>query len=757
METGFTKPQKTLLICAAFIAGAGFYLQGFNIYILAVFIASAVFLAAKKLVSFRFLVLYVLFFCLSILYADFRKLQPDVLYEKAPTKIELTGRVLSEPRPDMENKTKFFFKTDKGKTLVYIYDFERKFEKIKPGDILKLTGSVKRPHKATNPGQFDYEKYLNNKGVFTLTHVSYKNWEITGTPKSGIWYLGRKLSEIREKIISTHAQNLKSPKLEVLGGMVFGDYAVPAPHEIEENFIKSGLLHLLAASGLNVGIIFGIWYFLASRAGLPFRPNIITGMLLVAVYALMTGLPPSVTRAALMMELLLFGKLLDRKADNTGILVIVCALMLLFNPLMLKEIGFQLSFVVTLGLLLYARYFNFWTGIFLVPLVAQLFAAPLQVFHFNTFALYSVLANMAVMPFVSVISFAGFTGSILSLLPLIGEKLCFVADKIAEPFIFLLLFVSEFTAELPNSLQYLARPEVPVIMALYAFFIVIVFSRKAAIIPVIFLVIFLFKGSFSDRLEIMVFDVGQGDATLISAPDNRHILVDTGPPGRYSPARTSIVPYLRDRGINRLDALVLSHPDSDHIGGAVDILKAVRVKNIYHNGIEDDTKIYNKIKTYLLENKQKTVTITNVTTVFDENNFKVMAIRPANINTGSDNEDSIMIYVNYKDFSALIMADCEADSLNKISEAVKKPVDLLRIGHHGSEGAVSEELLKYINPTVSVISVGTKGYQWGHPHPETISLLEGHNSKIYRTDMNYALNVVSDGVNTEYRPFKSEL
>jgi len=753
MQTGFTKLQKTLLLCSAFIAGTGFCLLGFKVYILLAFLFSAGFFAAKKLISPRFTILYALIFCMATFYAEYRTPQPDVLYEKAPAKLEITGRVVSEPVPDLKGKTKFYFKTDQGKTLVYIYDFKRKFDEIRPGDILKLTGSVKHPYKATNPGQFDYAKYLSNRGVFTLTHVGYKNWEIAESPESGMWYITRQLSEIRNRIISIHAKNLKSPKLEVLGGMVFGDYAVPAPDYVEENFIKSGLLHLLAASGLNVGIIFGMWFFLANRAGVPYRPNIITGMLLVAVYALMTGLPPSVTRAALMTELLLVGKLINKNTDSTAVLVIVCALMLLFNPLMLTEVGFQLSFIVTLGLLLYSRFFTFRTGIVLIPLVAQMFAAPIQIFHFSSFAVYSVLANIAVMPFVSIISFAGFTGSILCLLPFIGEKLCFVADKLAEPFIFLLLFISDFTAGLPQALQYFAKPEIPVLLAFYAGVIIAIFSRKAAIVPFVLIMLFLLKGIFPGRLEIMVFDVGQGDATLISTPGGRHVLVDTGNFGRYSPAATAIVPYLRDKGVNRLDALVLTHPDSDHIGGALEILKAVKVDTVYNNGVADNTKIYKNIISYLEKNRLKSVKIADTATILNDDGLEIKAIRPVNDDAYSDNEDSIMVYVVYKDFSALIMADCEADALDKIVETVKAPVDLLRVGHHGSKKAVSDELLGYIKPAVSVISVGTRGYQWSHPHPETISLLEGLNSTVFRTDKDYAVSVVTDGVHIGYKTF----
>lgn len=753
MESGLTKLQQTLVICALFIVGVAYYLLDFNIYILLVFFGILVFLLIKNTVKNLFFILCFAAFLLGIIYTDARIPQPGALYKKAPAKMELVGRIITEPRKDLKSKTKFYFQTEQGKTLVTIYDYKRKFESLQIGDMIKIKGSVKHPYPATNPGQFDYGKYLRNKGVFTLTYVNYKSWEKLKSANSGIWLAVRKLSEVRNTIISVHARHLKSPKLEVLGGMVFGDYAVPAPEEIERDFINSGLLHLLAASGLNVGIIFGIWYFIASRLGVAFRTNIIAGMILVAVYSLMTGLPPSVTRAALMLEFVLIGKLLDRQADSTILLVMVAALMLLFNPLMLSDVGFQLSFIVTLGLLLFSRFFTPANGVVLIPLVAQVFASPIQIFHFNTFPIYSVLANMAVMPFVGIISFAGFAGSIFALVPYIGEKICFLADKIAEPFIIVLLYVSNFVSGLPGALQYLPTLEISLVIAFYAMVVLFLYSRKGAAIACLILLILLFKENFNKNLEFVFFDVGQGDSVLISTPDNRHIIVDTGPSGRYSPAITSIIPYLRDKGINTLDALVMTHPDSDHIGGTVDILKEIKVKAVYHNGVEDDTKIYRMISDYIKENAVNSIVLKDSDIIKLSGDLIINVIRPNNSAITDDNEDSIMLYLVYKEFSALLMGDCEAGSLDEIDDVVKKPVDLLKVGHHCSRNSVDDELLECLNPAMSVVSVGAKGVQYGHPSPQALSLLEKFKSKVLRTDKDYAIKIITDGYKIDLNKF----
>ncbi|HSA07356.1 MAG TPA: DNA internalization-related competence protein ComEC/Rec2 [Candidatus Gastranaerophilales bacterium] len=782
-----TKPQKTLILCSVFIAGTGVLLGGGLPYLfttIAVLTCLLLFLFNKRVLSARFALLCLAIFAFALFYAEFRKPEPDGLYSFAPTELSLRGQVISEPQNTASNKTKFHFNVKSfkyeskwtyinAKTIVYIKDKERKFKEIKIGNLLELHGSVNPPFHATNPGQFDYGKYLNHKGIFTMTFVKDNNYKILEDSNSGKWHFINSLNAIKEKITSIHAKNLESPNLELLGGMVFGGCASPTPKNVEEAFIKSGLLHLLAASGLNVGIIFGIWFFLASKLGMPYKPKIITGMLLVAFYSLLTGLPPSVTRAALMMEFILFAKLIDRTSDNAILLIIICALMLLVDPLMINNVGFQLSFVVTLGLLMFIPLLveeakpipEFLSGAFFVPFIAQLFAAPLQIYHFNNFAIYALLANITVLPFVGIISFAGFIGSIFGLIPVIGEKICFISDKIAEPFLFLLLFISEYTATLPEAIQYLPKIEPIGIMLFYLLFLSLFISIKnkfsvkkcniASLIIVLILFVFLFKGNLNKNLEFIFFDVGQGDSILIKTPQNKYILVDTGPNGDYSPANTAIVPYLRDKGIKTLDILLLTHPDFDHTGGAVNILKNIKTEKIYTNGVVNKTKTYRILQKYFQQNNLKPDVLVDGDEINLDSTLKITVIRPDNINIKDDNEDSLMLYIVYKNFSALLMADCEANSLKLLKKHIKKPVDLLKVGHHGSYNSVNNNFMEYIKPEISIISVGERGYAMKLPNHKVIKLLEKFNSVVLRTDRDFAIKISTDGQKTNYKTFKN--
>jgi len=796
-----TKPQKTFIFCITFITGIAAYFLHIIPFMAVIFLILISFLSYKKIFSIKFSLLCLLIAAFSVFYCAYRTPTPDALSKIAPAKINLKGRVISEPDITSTGGTKFEFKVYslsatpiKTKTIVNIYDKTN----IKIGDILEIKGYIKAPYEATNPSQFDYKKYLKNQGIFTLTSVKSNNFKIIEHPKSGKWFVIQKLNGLKNIIVEKNRKYIKSPHLEVLEGMVLGNYAVPVPENIKQDFIKSGLLHLLAASGMNVGFIFGFWFFFASILKIPYRSKIITGMVLVAFYSLLTGLPPSVMRAAVMAEFLLLGKLLDRKADSLILLIAVCALMLLIDPFLLTNVSFQLSYITTFGLLLcipplmekIKNVPEFLSGALLIPIIAQLWASPVQMFHFNNFAIYSVPANIVVLPFTGIITYIGFIGNMFGLLPLIGDKICWLTAVISKPFIDITLFVSNYVSNLPGALYYFAKPNIAEIAIFYSLVIAVLYAivknfssaclpaingisdgqsppfslcrqsakklNIAALALLLSLLIFVFKDNFNKNLEFVFFDVGQGDGIYVHTPNNKNFLVDTGATGKYLPAKTAIVPYLRARGINTLDAVVLTHQDSDHTGGALQILKNIKVNNVFHNGLSDDTKFNHKLKNYIIKNNVKNTIVNTGQVINFDNNMTIRVVRSQNTDKNTDNEDGIMLYITYNKFSALLMADCEAESIYEIKKYVNKPVNLLKIGHHGSYNSVNYHFLDYLKPELAIISVGKRGYKYGHPNKQVLNDLKDFNVKTLRTDKDYAITVNSDGNNYSFKTFKNQ-
>jgi len=772
-----TKTQKTLILTSVFIAGVSCYFLDLMPYLICLFIILAGFSVYKRVLSFRFILICSLVLVFSVFYSTYRTPKPDNLYYLAPVNTKIEGIVASIPKNNFYNSIKFEFEVDKiktnkskwdnikAKTIVTIYDKTRSYEQIRIGDRLRLFANIKKPFEATNPGQFDYSKYLSNSGIFTTSSVKSGDFEIITHPAYGKWFYIQKIDSFREQIIEKHKVYLKSPKLEILGGVVFGNSAIPPPNEVKQNFINSGLLHLLAASGLNVGLIFGIWFFLTRRLNLPYNFSIISGGLVVLVYVFMTGLPPSILRATGMLELGLIGKLLDRKADNLALLALIGAVLLLIDPLMVKDIGFQLSFMVTLGLLISVPVLvektkpvpEWLSAAVIIPIVAQIWVAPLQMFHFNTFATYSVLANITVVPFTAIISFAGFIGSILSLFPFIGNISCMVCDKFVEPFISVLLGVSEFFSNKPESILYTAQPAIISIILFYILILVIInliktdfSSVKQKYFAIILLITFITSltiKNFHNTLDITFFDVGEGDATLVRTPSNKTILFDTGRSGRFSPAKSIITNYLRDIGIGHIDVLVLSHPDDYHIGGTLDLLNEITPRIIYHNGEKSGSKNFQKIENYIKKNNLNYLKAHNNMPVAIDKDVKINLYQPKNIDKHSQNDNSLILSVKYKDFNALLLSDSNTEALETIKDDIFHPVKVVKIPDHGSKKSINSEILKRLNPYVAIISVGKNNH--GHPDEGIIDLLKSKKINTLRTDLNNAIQISTNGIKEE--------
>ena len=191
------------------------------------------------------------------------------------------------------------------------------FSNLKIGIYYKISGLLITPFEAINPSQFDYGKYLKNFNTFTVFYAENNDVKFLQAPIEFKWKFWQSLNDTRDRILNSHKKYLKSPNLEILGGIVFGDDAVAPPDDIRTAFINSGLLHILAASGMNVAFIYGFWFFFLRRLfKVPFKITVTTGMLVIILYAMMTGLGASVIRATIMILFILAGKLIDRDTQS---------------------------------------------------------------------------------------------------------------------------------------------------------------------------------------------------------------------------------------------------------------------------------------------------------------------------------------------------------------------------------------------------------------------------------------------------------
>lgn len=763
INTALQNKNALMFITALiFMAGILAYFNDNAILCAGILTLTAVVTILKNYLPLKYILFWIFIFYFGFFNAYFRIHTTDGLVPYAWQEAVIEGQIISIPNSNSPDKTKFFLKADKingkevtGKTLVTFTGND--FSNLQIGDNYEFSGKLRTPFKAGNPSQFDYGKYLRNFDTFTVFYTD--NAKLLNGRLTLKWKFYQNLNKLRNKIINVHAKYLKSPNLEILGGIVFGDDAVAPPDYIKASFVNSGLLHILAASGMNVAFIYGFWVFFMRRIRAPFKLTVLTGMGVVIIYTFMTGLGASVIRAALMLLFILAGKLIDRDAHTVSLLAFVAMLMLIYNPAFINDVGFQLSFIVTFGLLTTANVIfekykeskipDWLIGAILIPVIAQIWVAPIQMFYFNTFSTYSVLANVLSMPFLSVISFGGFISSIIAILTPFTDKICMLSDIILNFILNILVFISDFFAGLPHSLLTTTHPNIFQLFIYYGIVLFVTMSiktgfnkRLVSTCILLFTILLLSLINIpSNDLQIIAFDVQNADCFLIKTPRNKYFIIDTGRAGykgSKAQANSIIIKYLKDRGIKNIEGMIITHFDNDHSGGAVDIMKNLNVKQVYINSFEDKSMTSTNIYKTLKELKIPSQIPNNNKSIYSENSLNMQTYLAE---AEEDNEKSIITLLSYKDFDMLFTGDAGTDAFNKLKKDIPHNIEVLKVGHHGGPHVVSSEMLNHLNTKVSVISTGPNAF--GHPNKGTLDILR--KTDIYRTDRHNSIKIITDG------------
>lgn len=754
-----------------FIAGVSSYFYGSAILFAALVTVGLLTCLYLNLFSFK-RVLFLIFVFYFGFFISFVKIKNyDDLLPLAPLNTTFTGRIVSIPNSPEKDKVRFFMQVDNvagknvaGKTFVTISTNPEVIEPLNIGEKISINGNLRRPFSASNPSQFDYSVYLRNFNAFTVLYSNGEGLKFLEDKPSVKWKFLQRLNDTRNKILKTHSKFLKSPNLEILGGIVFGDDAVAPPDYIKTSFINSGLLHILAASGMNVAFIFSFWFVILRFLRIPYKPRVLSGMLLIVLYTLMTGLGPSVVRAALMLLFVLTGKLLDRDTHSVSLLSLVAVLMLIYNPAYLNNVSFQLSFLVTFGLITTATIFSQkldkvpdWLKVpILIPLVAQIWIAPIQMFYFNTFSLYSIFANISTVCLLSVISFCGFVSSVISVITPLADITCRIFDFGLNYLLNILVWISDFFANLPHCVLQTTHPNLLQLLFYYSVLLTVTFLvkyekyKESILVTIIGVVIILGTTicPVSHKLEIIAFDVQNADSFLIKTPQNKYFFIDTGKApykSGNSQAKIIMLKYLKDRGIKDLEGVIVTHFDNDHSGGTVDFIENTNIKTLYLNSTEKETQTAKDIFNAVKKLKQNVRIVKNEDIIYFEPNLTLKTYKAKIGGKNRSNECSTVTLLSYGKFEMLFMGDAGVTSFNQLQKDIPHNVEVLKVGHHGGPRVVDSQMLEHLGNRVSLISTGINYF--GHPNKGTIDILR--NTDILRTDLLNSIKIMTDG--NEYK------
>ncbi len=755
------------LYCITFMLGIFTFFSHNPIIIALIFSLLLVIIFYLKIFTIKKIIALILIFYLGYIITFIKVKNYDDLVPLAPINSTFQGRIVSIPNSGGAGKTKFILKVNKidsqnisGKTLVMMPEVKNTAFNI--GDIIEISGSLRIPFKSTNPSQFDYGSYLKNFNIYSVLYVNDEDtYKIISEKQPAKWEFMNRLNKMRTDILKVHSKYLKSPNLEILGGIVFGDDAVPPPEYIKKSFVNSGLLHILAASGMNVGFIFAFWVFMLKRLKIPYRTRILSGMLIVILYTLMTGLGPSVIRAALMLLFVLAGKLIDRDAHSVSLLSLVAVLMLIYNPAYLNDVSFQLSFFVTFGLITTAQTVmqkfpstipDWVKTMIVIPVIAQIWVVPIQMFYFNTISLYAVFANIISSILLSVISFMGFLSSILAIIKPIADIMCMSFDFILNYFLITLISISDFFGSLPHCIIQTTHPNIFQILIYYTMLLCATYlikfdkyKKALCVLGVTSLILLCTTARIETKdLTITAFDVQNADCFLIKTPEQKYFFIDTGKApykSGNSQAKIIMLKYLADNGIKNIEGVVVTHFDNDHSGGVVDIISNTNVKTLYLNSRDTETMTARNIFKTAKEINQNLIIAQNNKVIYKEPDFVIKTYKADAQGKNKSNENSILTLVTYKKFNMLFMGDGGIEAYEQIKGNLPTNIEILKVGHHGGPNVVNERMINELGIKTSLISTGTNHF--GHPNKGTLDVLRDTN--IIRTDYLNSIKLSTKG------------
>lgn len=648
-----------------------------------------------------------------------------------------------------------------------------------PGDTLEGLLALRQPRNFGNPGEFDYEGYLARRGVYvTAFAAADRDWQRTPA-RLGVF------DRWRDAVVERIARTLDPPAAAIVGALLVGR-AIAIPDALRERFARAGVSHVLAISGLHVGLVasaaFLAWRWLLARsewllieASVP-KLALLGSVVPVAGYAAIAGDNLATLRAEAMGGLLIAAVLLDRPRDWLASITAAAAAINAARPGAFLEISFQLSFVavgsIVLGLRRLRPWWDAWEEERLirlrggawrwlrwlvlseaVTLSAMAGTAPLTAWHFNQISLIALVANPLVVPLLGVCVGVGLLATAtVPIAPSLAGGLFVLAGIGAD----LVDLVVRACAALPGASVQVVTPSWVELVAIYGALAALLMpagARRRALLVTCVVVLtgdvayWTLRRTAASDLTVTFVSVGHGDCAVAELPGGRVVVVDGGGlSGHFDVGRQVVAPLLWRRKIRRIDLLVLTHPDFDHYGGLTFLAGAFSPRELWWNGDVGRGPRFAALQ-QAVRDSGAVVRVVGRGIERTVGGVAVRVLHPGSEHA-SENDRSLTLQLRYGPTTVLLPGDVEAAGERALVYAAGPTLrsTVLKVPHHGSRTSSTAALLDAVAPRFAVLSAGAAN-RYGLPHPEVVAAYEQRGIALFRTDRDgaVALRIGADG------------
>lgn len=613
-----------------------------------------------------------------------------------------------------EDKITIEIKAKEKLLITYKYQ-DKEFNNLSYGDKIKVKGTLITPSKNTNQNTFNYQKYLYYKKIYYLVEATSIN-KIANNHN----YLYTIKNTLYQKINKLKSSNY-------IKTLLFCDNTLSK--EIKESYRINGISHLFSVSGMHINFFVSIIYLYLNKITYNKRIKYLITNIFIITYLILFP-SSSLLRSAVMSILYSINYLLKLKIKKIDILLLTLGVSLLINPFIIYDLGYIYSYTITFFLVLSSSTLkkkNKINKIIYISLLSFLVSIPITIYNSYEINIISILLNIILVPIISII-----------ILPLtILTYILPILDSILYLFTNTLETISLFISKINITKIIFPKPSLLIIVLYYIIFLLSYQNKKYFYLNIILLIIIYISPYLNSNFEVVMFEVGEADCHLIKYPYNKNtILIDTGK-NEYK-IKNEVIPYLKSIGIKKIDYLIITHGDEDHIGGSITLINNFQVKNVILN-----KGTFTDLEKELIKNlnKKKIPYQININKI-NLSNHTIYLLNNTKYN--NENDNSIITYFTYQKYKFLYMGDASITTEDNLLENYNlNNISILKVGHHGSNTSSSKDFISQINPSISLISVGENNI-YHHPNKEVINNLS--KSRIYRTDIN---NMVKLTINSK--------